>query len=304
MPAKNFSILAGLLILAGLSGGTLRAAQLGDKAPELKLLGPAPVMAEGQGQVRVFWTTWADREAAFIRSLDQLVREGAFGGMRPVVICDESRDAVETFFGQHGLKPSFTVGFDDSYHCTMGHMAAFKVESYPHVFLVDEKERIAWTGNSLGEASRTARRIERGYYSIERVLEYQQQQERLEKYFQAVAHGDESHEIRKLGMEFIRNETRSPIGLNQFAWSILTDERISHRDHEVALTAAKAAYELARGRHPEIVDTYARAQFVSGNIDEAIRLQKEAIELCRKPELREKFEETLKSYKEAGKATR
>ena len=63
------------------------------------------------------------------------------------------------------------------------------------------------------------------------------------------------------------------------AWAVLTDENVKY-DLEFARAAAKAAYDLTDGEHPQVIDTYALSLF-DGKIGEAIKLQKKALSLAR-----------------------
>ena len=56
---------------------------------------------------------------------------------------------------------------------------------------------------------------------------------------------------------------------------------MKYRDLEFARAAAKTAYDLTDGEHPQIIDTYALSLFESGKVSEAIKLQKKALSLAR-----------------------
>jgi Flp pilus assembly protein TadD len=84
--------------------------------------------------------------------------------------------------------------------------------------------------------------------------------------------------------------------LNEWAWTILTDEKIKTRDLKLATKLAKAALDASEGKDSNILDTYARALFDSGRVSEAITTQKKAIELAENDEARQPLEETLKGY--------
>lgn len=91
--------------------------------------------------------------------------------------------------------------------------------------------------------------------------------------------------------------------LNQFAWTILTDERIKKRDIPLATQLAKAAVDASEGKDANILDTYARVLFDGGKTADAIAKQKKAISLAEAGEVKEQMEKTLKDYeaKAAGK---
>ena len=91
-------------------------------------------------------------------------------------------------------------------------------------------------------------------------------------------------------------DTKNAQMLNALAWAILTDEKIKERDVPFATKLAKAAYDACEGKEASIVDTYARALFDSGKVDEAVRYQKKALALCKDDETRAELEKNLQTY--------
>ena len=90
--------------------------------------------------------------------------------------------------------------------------------------------------------------------------------------------------------------------LNEIAWTILTEEEVKSRDLDLALKVAKKANEVSGGEDPAILDTYARALFDNGKVDEAIEVQKKALELAKDHKaMRKELEEALKKYEAAKK---
>ena len=67
--------------------------------------------------------------------------------------------------------------------------------------------------------------------------------------------------------------------LVQVSWSMLTHEKADKAYVKDALQLAKAAYDLGR-ENALVVDTYARALFEDGRIQDAIEHQRQAIELA------------------------
>jgi thiol-disulfide isomerase/thioredoxin len=117
-----------------------------------------------------------------------------------------------------------------------------------------------------------------------------------------VAGGDEAKIVEtKKRLEAVK--VKSPVVLNEIAWSLLTDERIKERDLKLALKFAQAASDACEGREPAVLDTLARALFANGKLQEAVAQQKKAVELATDKEIRDGLTQTLKEYeaKAAGK---
>ena len=68
--------------------------------------------------------------------------------------------------------------------------------------------------------------------------------------------------------------------LNEFAWDLLTNEAFGHQFNELALAAAEKCYLASGGENWMYLDTYALAEFDTGDVDAAIELENKAIELC------------------------
>ena len=64
------------------------------------------------------------------------------------------------------------------------------------------------------------------------------------------------------------------------------------------LSAAKRAEELTESKNSSVLDTLARVLFVKGNIDDAIAMEKKAIEIA-SPDEKEQYEASLKEFETA-----
>jgi tetratricopeptide (TPR) repeat protein len=69
--------------------------------------------------------------------------------------------------------------------------------------------------------------------------------------------------------------------LNDLAYHWATAKKAEERDGKAALRFAKKAVELTNAKDPNILDTLAAAYAESGEFDEAVRLQLEAISMLK-----------------------
>ena len=94
--------------------------------------------------------------------------------------------------------------------------------------------------------------------------------------------------------------------LNNAAWALLTEEKLKGRYGDLALKLSQRSNELTKHGNWMFVDTLARAKFQTGRVEEAIKLQKKAIELSNGQGLEEmqaaldRFEKALKGEKPAS----
>lgn len=120
----------------------------------------------------------------------------------------------------------------------------------------------------------------------------------VQQYIKSVSkEGDES-KAAELGQKIEKLPIKNPQLLNSIAWVLLTDKNIVKRDLSLALKMAKAAHDASEGKDAAISDTYARALFDNGKVDEAIKFQKKAIEIAadKNKAIVADLEATLKKY--------
>lgn len=86
--------------------------------------------------------------------------------------------------------------------------------------------------------------------------------------------------------------------LNALAWGIVApDAPGANKDLPFALKAAKKASELTKDSDPMILDTLARAYFLTGEKAKAFETQTKAVALATDPELKTELEKALAEYK-------
>lgn len=84
---------------------------------------------------------------------------------------------------------------------------------------------------------------------------------------------------RAVGLYFVE-KVEDPGTLNDFAWSLLSDEDTAGKFNDLALTAAEKCQRLSGGGSWMFTDTLALAKFENGHADDAVALEKRALELC------------------------
>ncbi len=117
-------------------------------------------------------------------------------------------------------------------------------------------------------------------------------------YYQAVCGRGDTNQIPELTKKLAATKIKNARALDEWAWTILTDERVKTRDFDLAAKLAKASVEASEEKEPSPFETYARALFESGKTDEAIAALQKAIALAQKDEMRQQLEATLKKYQE------
>ena len=126
------------------------------------------------------------------------------------------------------------------------------------------------------------------------------------RYARAAAGMSPTNDLPELARQLRELKGATAEELNEWAWTLLTDERIQQRDPDLALHLAKAALDASGGTNASVLDTYARALFDTGKVDEAIEYQKKAVAATRDEDLRQMLREVLQRYEAAAtnRATR
>ena len=138
-------------------------------------------------------------------------------------------------------------------------------------------------------------------FNFPQFKESMQLNQTFNEYFMAASGRGGAEKLASLGKKLGEVNTTNARVLNDWAWTILTDERIKTRDYPLATKLAKAAVDASGGKEASVLDTYARALFDSGKTAEGIEWQKKAVAAAEDDESKKELEDTLKQYQ--AKAT-
>jgi thiol-disulfide isomerase/thioredoxin len=304
---KSFTTVLTALAGFALATSPAAAAELGMDAPPLKLAkfvkGDPVVLADGKGsQVYVveFWATWCGPCRTSIPHLTEVQKKFKDKNVTIIGVSDETAAKVEPFVEEMGAKMDYVVAIDKNRSTFSDYMEAFDQGGIPTAFIVNKAGKIVWYGHPMADLESVLEEVVADKFDVAAYKLKQERAEKLQK--DMVAYLDQTlgskygDETKSQGVAFVK-DCEQPEMLNQFAWIILTNPRVKHRDQEVAMAAAKKAYDLSKGMDASITDTYARAFYDSGDKEKAIQYQKEAVERAAgNPEMKAQFEATLKKY--------
>jgi thiol-disulfide isomerase/thioredoxin len=300
------SILLGLVLTGILINSQLQAAAnlaIGDPAPAFSVKewikgGPVDISA-GKGKniyVIEFWATWCGPCRETIPHVTELQKKYRDRDVVVIGLTDEAPSLVKTFVQKMGAKMDYAVGIDERDKVFETYMTPFDQQGIPHAFIIDKDGRLVWHGHPIGGLDKALEELTSGKFNLELARKQDQITKMQLEYIELVNAPATREKAAELGNSIVAEFGKNAGGLNSFAWRILTDRRIKHRDPALALKAVKLAYELGGAKDASIVDTYARALFESGQKEAAIEQQKAAIALAKEEGQRIEYEGTLKKY--------
>jgi tetratricopeptide (TPR) repeat protein len=113
---------------------------------------------------------------------------------------------------------------------------------------------------------------------------------------------EEPDEIAEVAEDLIEGNEDDAELLNLVAWELVTCTNVACRNPVLAMEVAEQAYEASEGEAGHVIDTLARAYYLAGELDEAIRLQKVAVEKGEGTPYEDGLEEALEYYEQCRKA--
>jgi len=301
----TFSILFGAALACALSSS--HAANIGSQAPKLQIEhwikgNPVDLAKADEKKIHVieFWATWCGPCRDSIPHLTELQEKYKSKGVTVIGITDEPKATVERFVRRQDKKMDYTVAIEKGDTMSQAYMRAYGQTGIPATFVVDQNDRIVWVGHPKNGLDDVIDRLVNGTFLLEEEIAKEQAQIRLQQlsveYWERLVEGRKGSETRNIGDELLSLvKDNAEVSCN-IAWAVLTDDAVKFRDLDFARAAAKAAYDLTEGNHPQIIDTYALSLFESGKVDEAIKLQKKALSLARDQQEKVQFQKSLDRF--------
>jgi len=203
---------------------------------------------------------------------------------------------VKGFVQKLDAKMDYAIAIDEKDRVFKTYMTPFDQEGIPHAFIIDKEGMLVWHGHPVGSLDKALEEVVSGKFNLEQAKKHDRVTKLQLQYIDWVNAPATRDRAAEAGNTIISELDKNAGGLNAFAWKILTDRRIKHRDAALALRAARQAHELGGAKDASMVDTYARALFESGQKEAAIDQQKAAITLAKEEGQRIEYEGTLKKY--------
>lgn len=280
-----------------------------------------PVKSFEKGKVYVVecWATWCGpciRAIPHVSALNtKLKSKGVvFIGMN---VWEDDTTGVAPFVESMGEKMNYVVAIDDDKKTAETWVEASGEEGIPVSFVVEQTGKIAWIGHPV-ELEEVLDKVLAGTFDVEgerdrratwnrlvnASVEHREKEEwgellaTLEGMGKADPDNKASYDFErcsvllkakkdyKAGYALVKELTEGPYAsdantLNGYAWALLDDEGIETRDFGLALTIAKKANRVSKGKDYAILDTLARAHFETGDPKKAAEVQSKSIKMAK-----------------------
>lgn len=299
-----------------------QALDVGDPAPPLKIAewvrgGPVDLKS-GKGKhiyLLEFWATWCPPCRESLPHLSEIQRKYKDKGLVVVAISDEPGSVIRPFMDRMGEKMDFVVAADDRQSTWQTYLGGLGAQGIPHSCIVDKSGIVVWHGSPFEDLDQVVGQILSGKYDIEAAKLAAKAGRLLNDYFQtlmqarftleAAQREELGKQAKRISAEFLKAAAKNPDLLGALAWNILSWEDASARDYDLAVQAAKAAFDGAKETAPSdlaasIAHVYARTLWETGQKAEAVRVQKRAVEWGKDPQLIPELQEALKRYEEGA----
>ena len=309
---SQIAIVAFILSLVVAAGPAL-GLDLGSPAPALQISdwakGSPQNLKNGKDKnifIVEFWATWCGPCKKSIPHLTEMQAKYKDKGLVVIGISNEETSKVKEFVKTMGDKMEYTVAVDKNDATTKVYMNGFNVRGIPFACVVDKSGAIIWSGNPLDDLDKVIDEVMAGKYDLEAAKQARKAEKKIDTYFPIIIKADGAKtadgkakmlkDARRIGDEIVTLAAKSPGVLNSFAWTILAEGKYQNRDVELALKAAKKSCELTDNKNPNMLDTYARALWDNHKREEAVKTQRQAIELEKSPQGKEALKKTLEGY--------
>jgi len=262
------ALIAAILILPT----QVRAAELGDPAPELKvaewLKGDPVVLADGKGQNIYVIEIWA-------------------------TTCLET---LKAFIEEMGSKMEYRVAMDQDETTAKAYMLGFRISTIPYAFLIDKSGNVVWHGHPLLGLEKALDALLAGTYDIEARRRIEEARRLMPRYIHMLRSASQADKAAELGEQILTDGQDDAMLMKELAWTVVAGPGLVNRDLELAMRAAQTAYDACEGQDAGIVATYARVLFENGKKKEAIEYQQKAVQLAEGLEFQKELQEALDMY--------
>lgn len=266
-----------------------------------------------------FWAVWCPPCKASVPLLTKYQKEYSkdlvIVGVTDPDTSTNSRSAIKRFVKQQGPNMSYTVAMDKDGKTSRAYLPSSGLVGIPYAFLVGKDGKILWQGSPLdpmleeilpqlvaGEYDLKTARLEQEVGRRMGELDFLAQLGEWQRVWEGlveILRLDPANEValqaltsisaeqlrntdafRKWARSHIAKHRKDATAMRRFAETLCRIEDLNHRFPDLALEAARAAYDANTRPSAAPIAVYARALYQIGELDRAIALQQDAVALA------------------------
>ena len=291
------------------------AGQLGDKAPALqvsKWVKGSPITlkeTDAQNKVTVveFWATWCGPCRVSIPHLTEL-QEKYKDDVVFIGVSSEEPDVVASFVAQQGEKMEYRVAVDKDGMTNKAYMQAYKQSGIPHAFIIDKDGYVVFNSHPMEEQfEATLQQVVAGKFDMASAKAMAEREAKitdaLQAYEKVIMGQDDAGSAPKHEAALYDLLKDDPERLAWLAYVLSEAPELAHRNLDFAEKMAKRAVTLTERQNADVLDSYATVLFKQGRVDDAIGVEKQALQIVGDDaELRQHIMEQISRFQEGETA--
>ncbi len=295
---------------------------------------PITTFEEGKVYVLEFWATWCGPCIASMPHLSEMQKQYKDYDVTFIGVSDEPLPTVVSFLFKeykgdnkiHNDRIGYTLTADPDRSVYNDYFKAAGQKGIPCAFIIGKDSRVEWIGHPMtmdkplekivrDEWDRDAfiaeremmdklqKHMQKGEFEkaltiLDSLLESDSENTdyQMQKFYILAAQLDKPKQAYPIARTMVKQNWDDAAFLNQIAWMIADSPQIKTRDLDVAMKAAKRASDLTDDEDPAILDTLARVYYEKGDLKNAIKWQRKAVENAGTDAMGEQLREALEKY--------
>jgi peroxiredoxin len=282
-----------------------QAADLGMQAPPFHIsewVKGSPVEISSADQTKtyvlLFWETGCEHCLEILPEMTKLQAKFRAAGLVVVGISTEPAKVIKDFIAHHQDITEFTLGSDSGRKAFQAYMTPFGQGAVPYAFIIGKDGTIIWQRHPMAGLVKAVDELMAGKYDLNAEKRALIAEREAGKYVSELKKdiGKQVSLSGPLRKQIMTDGLVNPWMLNNFACDILDVPVTNGPALDLAVDVAKTAYNVRGEIDSAFADTYAHVLFISGQPEQAIRIQKRAIELCTDAKMLPFLVKTLETY--------
>jgi thiol-disulfide isomerase/thioredoxin len=262
---------------------------------------------DGKIYVVEFWATWCGPCRASMPHITKLQDDYKDYGVTLVGVSDEELDVVTEWLAKTDKKSNkawneiigYTLTTDPDMSVKNDYMVAAGQRGIPTAFIIGKDQHIEWIGHPMDIDKALESVVKDNWNRAEFKTKWEKEQaaeKAYEQFMTLLLKDNNPDEAYKIGAKVVEANWDNAMMLNGIAWTVVDSRSVKKRDLDFAMKAAKRANELTHDKDGAVLDTLARVYYEKGDLKEAVKIQKRAVENVEDENMADELRKALDKY--------